>query len=85
MAHAVLVVETQKKTPKDGHRLLQDGVLIDGGRFIQRLAATGFRLPTVVKDVPGADTALRAYLAAGDTALGQSPRKGGMGGRLSRG
>ena len=43
---------------------MQAQILIDGGQCIQRLAATGFRLAAVVKDIPDADTAMRACLAA---------------------
>ena len=49
-----------------GHRLLQAEFLIRGSQFVQRLAATGFGLATVVKDVLGADAAMCAYLPAGD-------------------
>ena len=49
-----------------GHRLLQAELLIRGSQFVQRLAATGFGLATVVKDVLGADAAMCAYLPAGD-------------------
>ena len=41
-------------------------ILIRGSQFVQRLAATGFDLATVVKDVLGADAAMCAYLPAGD-------------------
>ena len=54
---------------EDGHGLLQAKVLVDGGQFIQGLAATGFRLAAVFKDVAGADPTVRTYLAAGDSAL----------------
>ena len=80
---SALVGETQKAIPEagriedvrveqrreDGHGLLQAEVLIDGGQFIQRVPATRFRLAAVVKDVSGADTAMRAYLATGDSVL----------------
>ena len=58
-----------EKRREDGHGLLQAKVLVDGGQFIQGLAATGLRLATVVKDVSGTDPTVRAYLASGDSAL----------------
>ena len=78
-----MVGKTQKKIPQagriedigveqrreDAHGLLQAEVLIDGGKFVQRFVATGFRLATVVKDVSGTDTAMCAYLTAGNSAL----------------
>ena len=76
----VLVGQSQKKIPKagriedvgveqrrwKGHRLLQAEFLIRGSQFVQRLAATGFGLATVVKDVLGAMRRCGAYLPAGD-------------------
>ena len=76
----VLVGQRQEKIPKagwiedvgveqrreKGHRLLQAEFLIHGSQFVQRLAATGFGLAAIVKDVLGADAAMCAYLPAGD-------------------
>ena len=76
----VLVGQSQEKIPKagriedvgvkqrrgKGHRLLQAEFLIHGSQFVQRLAATGFGLAAVVKDVLGTDAATCAYLPAGD-------------------
>ena len=81
----VLVGETQKNVPEAGwiedvgveqrreesHGLLQAEVLIEGGELIQRVATTGFRLAAVVDDVLDPDTAMRAYLAAGNSAFVQ--------------
>ena len=81
----VLVGETQKNVPEagriedvgveqrreEGQGLLQAEVLIESGELIQRLAPTGFRLAAVVDDVLDPDTAMRAYLAAGNSAFVQ--------------
>ena len=85
----MLVGQTQKKISKagriedvgveqrrkEGHGLLQAKVLIDGGQLIQYLAAMGFHLAAVLEDVASADTAMRAYLAEGDTAGVQKPHE----------
>ena len=51
------------------HGLLQAQLLIDGGKFIKGLVAPKFRVAAVVEQVAGADTAMRAHLAMGDSAI----------------